>query len=777
MNSLTMASSVRNLFFLVLFSFTLNALGNNENYPTTYDGFTLAAKDNLQALISSGVSKILLPQGTYFVNNPITIDQSMPLIIHGAGRMKTEIIAANPDKPLFRIARLPYLSLAAIEFKRADGANLSGELGALIEFNNSTYMEAEIQDSFFRSGGIYINGPASVTIQGSHWDGLYYPSGYARTAVRLNNSQALAFIVGGNMSKSNFAHIEQVNGHLEVYGTGMQERKAAVNGADIVLNRPSPISQRAHMVVNVRTEGISPTELNGYTSPDRLIYVPATSAGLPVSVVAKANEISTLDRTNGCLNKNYSANVIADYNASGTLWLIGNNAATNAKNIVVATGAGRIRSIGNSIEFKGCATPTTLSEYYAIAPGSTVDLKYQNDIFHNELLGASANGFSGGGKITDISDLPRSYFDGKIPKLTRPKFTGQPSPLFLTTVTCASKPASNCLQSAITKSGAAVFIPAGTYYISEPIVLNQSPTAVGGLVAGAGSENTKIICEGPLCTSVFTTNGLGYVTLQGIGFEIQSGPTVSTVVDLRFATPYFATQGNNFYDIKTTGGKYGVGVGLKSPSQCSENIFIDTSIQSAHQGFSLGGANALANIFHGVTISGVQEGFGHADAADTLVGQSAGVGGAWSVYSANVNASDSLFNKWYGSARTYYHNNLIATAPKIISQAWSTTPYSVVFDNSEITNSDSSQQTIVYEAAQGFNFINSKLIGGNFSYAYQGLGGGNAKAINGLNSDLPGLSSGISPNGFCRVSVTGSFVAVKTGPAAPVIKAVIQESN
>ena len=749
---------------------------NSKSYslytPKTYDDFVVATPDsdlganNLVTLINEGNTKILLPQGRYEITAPIEINQDEPLIIHGAGRMKTKIIADfTANQPIFNIIKAPYVSFATVEFRRKKYSGIVGPLEPTVLLNNETEVEVEVQDVFFRAGGLQFNGPANAILQAVNWNGEYSTSNistevfYARTGVTVNHPQAKVFIVGGNSTRQGLAHIEQVQGHLEIYGTAMQGRRPGAEGADIIIRSPSPYA--AHFITSVRTESINKDWLSEQEGVhDRMLYVPNSDE--TINVVMKANEVSTDPKRNPDCDPElvFSPNLLAEYHANGTLWMIGNNVHKTALSLVVAD-SGSVRSSGNSIEFNGCPEPTAFEDYYRV--GANVDLKYQNDIYHNEQLYNTEekmmNGFSSDNQTSSkeaFVNLPQNYYGGSIPKLNRPNIETVPNSTFLENVHCSQESdATVCIQNALNQSGAKLFIPTGIYHISSPLVLNQDAEKTGGMIIGAGKNNTRIICHGVNCTSVFRSFGLAHTVIQGINFSIENGPDVSSVIELRYvssAVPSVtgsveedrvpATQSNTFYDISLSGGKYGVGIGFDSSYQCSENLFIDTDINNVDQGIAIGQPNALANYFHNVVISDAEYGFGYFDPNDQAV-NSNNYGGKMGVFSGQVAVRDRLYFSYGGNSRTNYLNHLDATAPAFLytNSAGNQTANSMVVDNSRIIISDNTRATIFYEFAQGFSFIRTELLNGSFDDYFYGLVGFKAKSITSINSNIPGLFS------------------------------------
>ncbi len=716
--------STSNIFkSVVLAAVMITPSPSRADFPANYEGFDVAnfTGNTLETLLSQGKTNILLPQGVHVINNPITIDRTTALVLHGAGRMRTRIQGANPSLPLFNISNASFVSIAGIEFMRAQTSGVIPNQSDIV-FSNTNSINTEIQDSFFRAGGIQINGPGKVVIQGTHFDGDHYTSSttFHRVdhGVVVNHSGASVFVVGGNFNSFAKSHIEQQLGHLEVYGTGMQDHSAGAETADIIIRTPSPYINHAHIIAAVRSEG----NYTDYTIGAKLLYVPSTAEN--VNVVLKNNLLATLKRYSVCSDI-YLPDVMADYNAGGNIWLIGNQASDNTKSLVIGNSVGNVYSAGNSL--LGC---TSVADYFKLTGGAQVF--HANELYNHWLNDNTTEGlehqfidddnFTGWGAAPLV---PQNINSGNIPIIHKPTFTAGSPAGFLTNA-CPNG-AQNCdIQAALLTNGANIYIPAGTYNLTSPLSLDQSNNLVGGLIAGAGKGNTIIKCSG--CSSIFQTNGLSYTTIQGITFQLED--TIGSVISLEWptSTTLAATQGNNFYDVDVVGGQYGVAIGLNSPQQCSENLFVDSSFSgSSMLGAAIGQYNALSNNFHNVTFSNSPWAVGYDDLPN--------MGGTWGIFSANINnISMSFIRGGYGGGRTMYNNKITGNAGAILFRGWTSNPFSYFIDNSQIAITPTAN-TIDVHSGQGVNLIRSSVTGGvNYTN-----GGGSDNYIHSILSNIENL--------------------------------------
>jgi hypothetical protein len=133
-------------------------------------------------------------------------------------------------------------------------------------------------------------------------------------------------VFGGNYRSSSECHIKQLdNGHLHVYGTGFQMSQ----GVDIEITGPS--FKGCHFIEGSRSE-------TGVPITSVMVYVPQTSNA--VNVYMRANSYTTGKST------------IVNYNANGTLFLVGNcnysNENLGSKQPSVLVTSGNVISIGNN---------------------------------------------------------------------------------------------------------------------------------------------------------------------------------------------------------------------------------------------------------------------------------------------------------------------------------------------------------------------------------------------------------------------------------------------
>ena len=659
----------------------------------------------LERALKKGSEQIMIPQGKYIIDNPLVVDRSGLLFLFGAGRLRTELIARNPDQPLFVVRRLDRLVIAGIELT----IHGRSKRGFLIEAVNEKPLQIDIQDSFFRQGGLLLGGPGRTVVQGSHFqgakgkeaDGVDY-------GIVVNHEAAELYVVAGNMTSHAHSHIFQRAGHVEVYGTGFQNQGAA----DIVLMAPS--LKGAHIVAAVRSEGTNTHAQSVFLS------VPYTEE--PVDVVLKANNFTSptlAPRLTRVCSLTVESNIFANYNAAGRIWVVGNFANSNVRHLVSGVNsASTVVAIGNSI--KGCIDPLDpVADMFDI-PTNALLVDIYNVFDYEAVSGNPGNPrrrfTSPRNLLIDyktLLEIPENANGGRIPKLGRPVISEKAPKEFLRSVRdyyhhhgCRNAVDDTCyLQKALDKEGARLYFPAGTYRISKPLHLNQNGHDIGGMIAGAGSDVTRIICT---CDSALVTDGMAYVTIQGITFSAQGD--AGAVVSLEWpekldgaSNPFVATQGNNFYDVRFDGGKYGLAIGRLSPRQCSENLVVNSKFTNSRIGLAVGQYNALANTLHGVRFRNTEWNIGFSDE---------GIGGTWAVFEAEATGTKKGIIYRFGIGRNLYHNFFYSDGPKLLTMPWNSNETIVFFDHSKFIPKSPERPFLDFNAGQGVIFLRSLVSDG-----------------------------------------------------------------
>jgi hypothetical protein len=278
------------------------------------------------------------------LDNPVPIDRTEPLFIHGADRVHVVLVAKNPTEPLFLVRSAPLVNFA--------GMNLwpSADAGSLVNARaivtaNAQPVTLEIQDCGIGHSILEFAGPGSYRVQSSHFS----PHGRVRTPLSIDHPGADVLVFGGDGSNGvealrvpEYAHVWQKRGRLRIYATTLQ---GGLGPADIRIETASQLG--AHVIANLRSEGVNGA-LGRTGAVSRLLHVPRTSER--VDVLLKGNGVAwdTGPRTTRDARMNCK---LVSYAGAGTLWLFGNRAGGHCGRHLVEGDAPQatIVSVGNLI--------------------------------------------------------------------------------------------------------------------------------------------------------------------------------------------------------------------------------------------------------------------------------------------------------------------------------------------------------------------------------------------------------------------------------------------
>ncbi len=709
--------------------------------PATYDDFIDATKaGGLEKAISEGGEHIYLPPGRYRVDNPILIDRERPLFLHGANRMATTIVGRNARQPLFLVRRASTVSIAGVKLIANDDSNARDQ--AAIRLVNAKPLWFEIQDGVIEDSRLEVLGPGTVRIQAVS----FLPHGRATSSVFIDHSDAQVTIVGGNMTNhrvpirvptSAAAHVHQRRGRLRIFGTGLQ---AAIGPSDIRIESPS--NQGPHALIGIRSEGANGT--NQGTHPCRLLTVPSTHAAVDVAIESVAQVCGPMGRTDGSL---------VDYGGRGTLWLVGNNVSPGARSLVIgAAGGARVFAVGNLVQGKAEIAPVSTKQRVL-----TANLEWVG----RRLQGPSIQGIPSEEALSSDWSAPPDLVIP--PALTRPRITralpGMVDARRSGAVGDGVHDDTQALQRLLDRDcgtrAKLVFLPAGTYRITETLRFNHDRSKcrdhlLGGWIAGAGSDQTRIRRDGGT-GGVFETQGLAYATLQGLTFQTGSH-TANT--DDPSRPPAFAlenkrgvghaSQGNSFHDVRFEGGSAALAIGVESPEQCSENLFIETVFSRARFGLAVGAYNALANIVYGGRFDDNEITVGHPESGLS--------GGTWMLLGVTIRGTrDREFNLRNSATGVWYANGIDSDTPSLVSVGGTGAAFPFVLENASISPRprEAGKRFLLFGGGGGFVFIRSSvqaispsLIGGRMAGSY----------LVGLESTLSGLEGvTVGPNATVKL--------------------------
>ncbi|MCF6174875.1 MAG: hypothetical protein L3J71_03825 [Victivallaceae bacterium] len=644
---------------------------------------------------------IYLPPGNYTISNPITIDRDTPLYIHGGDRMSTKLIPSDNTKPLFIVKKAPLINISGLYHQGPEVTEFRSFV-----FENFVPTIFEMHGCFVDRAAVEIKGRGSFTFQGV----FLTMRGYSKSAIIIDHPLADTFIIGGNISSSGATaqstasehfHVSQKQGRLRLFSTGFQN---ALGPADIKISSASIIG--SHMIANVRTEGSATAN----SLPSVLVHVPTTTS--QVDVIVMNNSVSSA--------KPDGEAVYVDYNGGGNLWLLGNNSISDVGKLVTgtaATGATVIAS-GNYLYTNANMLPIT---------GAT-------KIFAGNMYNYY--------KLTGDSTFPRSRWVNSsailssyplMPEVTVPEQIELPvvDTVLGGMINVKDSPYSavgdgvtddtTSIQSAL-NAGKMIYFPEGTYLVTSPLGYSHSTygatqKSAGGWIAGAGSDKTKIIRRLTDKGSVFLSEGIAYFTIQGISFETAAydsadqNTITAPCVSLEFLNYGHATQEVMLHDCKFIGGRYAAGLGLVSPTQCSEIMFVNCVFKNAKYGLSTGGFNALANLACNSLFKNNEIATGACEETESYKA------GTWALYHTTIDGSygRDFWPKGTSSGVWYFHR-VFSNSNKIYEQGGTSANYMYSFDHCEFTPDAPVSSYFNFDVGGGALFLYSLINPGTTNF-------------------------------------------------------------
>jgi hypothetical protein len=354
----------------------------------------------------------------------------------------------------------------------------------------------------------------------------------------------------------------------------------------------------------------------GETVSASMLYVPESDD--EIDIVFESNGLASPLDPVGIGN-------FVNYNAAGSLWLLGNNGQKIVGRLVVGDGDTNtnIVALGNILH----GNTTTMNNEFVFGAlfSETIMLNSDtiqagNEFNHNELFGETASRICNTYKnFIMLNPSPPLSADSVFVTLNGvPNIPAVPIPtsikLALPQMNFALPDMLDVSQLGVTpgmtedqweeiqdvlndSNGHAVYFPKGTYYISKPLGYNHWDGSTmlgyhdyyGGWIAGAGKtgEGTPLTIiqrttfgVGDTVGAVFLSEGMAGMIIQGIKFAtelydytIDECLVVDNidfpVFDIEYGgsnyhgRPVPASQSNFFHDCSFEGGKFGLGIGTR----------------------------------------------------------------------------------------------------------------------------------------------------------------------------------------------------------------------
>ncbi len=669
------------------------------------------------AILGERRDYIYLQAGRYLLDNPVVIDRTTSLFIHGIDRFLVTLIARDPSQPLFLVRNAPLLNFASVRFqpRYADTLNARAVTTANVQPVN-----VEFQDCVIDGTTLEFAGPGSYRVQSC----FLGPGGRVRTPILVDHPGADVLIFGGDGSNGpetlragDFAHVWQKRGRLRIHATTFE---GGLGPADVRIESGSSLGP--HVLASVRSEGANGA-LNETGAVSRLLYVPPTNDR--VDVVLKANGGAWLTGPKTSRDTRVNCKVVS-YNGAGTVWLFGNRADFCARHLVEGDAPkATIVSAGNVI-----ASPEAF-------PVRAAKIISSVDAFTHYLwTGTTVNPWtrwipdgSAPRKLASYGNVPQPPQDMLPPALGRPFLTAALPGMLdvkkssfgakgdgITDDTAAIQRALDAQCDAYTPK--LLYFPAGTYRIRNTLYLNhhvggtcRGRLPAGGWIAGAGSTRTTIAMDAGVKKGVFATDGFAFATVQGITFKTwpwRQGDPKDPNFDLELYPGYVATQQNNFYDVVFDGGYMAFANGVKPPGNgnCSSNAVFGGRMKNAHIGFASGHFNALANLAYDSEFIDND----HALAVATT-DPAFPPGGTFYVYRSTSRGSRQIDFQLVGTGTgsTFYAYEWTSDAPSYLKTANTATPYPLMLERSRLTPRPGATYLFDVAAPQGPFFLYSSL--------------------------------------------------------------------
>ena len=729
--------------------------------PTSYADFdrSIAPGDGsalLTAILAGQKQALFLQPGTYLLDNPVVIDRTRPLFLHGLDRVQVVLAAKNPAQPLFLVRNATLLNFAGLTL--FPGLTASSTIDArAISTVNTQAVTVELQDCGVDRSTLEFAGPGSYRIQSCSFS----PLGRVQTPLLIAHPGADVLVFGGDASNgpeplhaADYAHVWQKQGRLRLYATTFE---GGLGPADVRIETASALG--AHVIANVRSEGVSGS-LSGSGAVSRLLLVPATPG--PVDVLLKSNGGAWATGPIGSRDASMNCKLVS-YSGAGTLWLFGNRVdGPCGRNLVEGDAPGAtIVSVGNLIS---SPVPFALRAARIVTAADAFSYPQWTGVQADPSTRWIPDG-SPPPRLASYPDVPRPPDDVLPAALGRPAVTAALPAMVDVRAYGATGNGTTDDTAAIQRALDAdcdartpkwVYFPPGTYRIRDTLYLDhhsggscREHRPAGGWIAGAGSSRTILAMDAGIERGVFQTDGLSHATVQGITFETwrwKDGDPEVPNVDLGFYPNYVATQQNNFYDVVFDGGYAGfaTGVRLPTPGQCSSNVLFGSRFTNTHIGLVSGHYNALANGAYDSEFVDNDYALGSWTTDPTHL-PPGGTVFAYRSTSRGTRKQDLLLGGT-AAGSTFYAYEWSSDAPAMFSVGSTSAPWPLMFDRARLAPRPGAEYLFDIGSAQGPFLLFSTLSAGRIRVGQSGLG--QSYAVK-MGSDVVGWSNSVaSANGL-----------------------------
>lgn len=749
-NTRHVSNAIRMLLLAMLMPTCLLSANDHFQSPSSYDDFVALDKyDSLNDAIKKE-KYIIIPAGTYEIDNPIIIHRDRPLYLLGVARQRVKLVAKDLTKPLFIVEKAPFFQCAYLSIgpttvsavTKVINIDMRHEHHGFV-FKNTTPIHMAFQGLCLRESAIKVAGPGTFIFRGMRSSGL----GVIPYGLMIDHPEAQVFLRGGvGMSRGtpfNDAYMEnnhviwKKRGHLEMSTVGGEQ-----NGKGFVrIDTPSP--RGADILNHVRSEGVKLHEAGSQTiiqGKSVLLYVPPTDEAVNVLIQCSKTRSKPTDPP--------GLHTYANYNGAGTLWLLGNHSKEGIGTLAEGQ-ADNATVIAAGNTFLGNKHPLEMTAHKKLAVHNLIAIskrlaldgisqdpdKPNFKVDNNIEQGLTLNDFPEALKPPAPAPLPKV-------KILHWKNT-PPSNLLVSVKQFGAKgdgktDDTQALQRAIDANGWQLYFPAGEYVITRPLGLNNTALSdvqhkkAGGWWAGAGSDKTiiKNIAGG----SVFVTQGIAFYKFEGMTFQTKPyGDDPCFVVNNVISKGGRNCKAQHFFDCRFVGGSIAFGLGLEVGPQVDFHYHDDCRFEKAKQGYAIGCFNNLQEIvINSHFVDNV------IDCGHTSLGQNGGGTAAFYNCVTTGNRGKFLDLHLQGTA-LWYFNSITGTVPKIIDQKKDGNPFMVFFDRCDFQGSDP-KSSLIQSACAGSIFYNHARLTNGTIKLHDTKG---PKALFALFSEIEGLDRAV----------------------------------
>lgn len=665
----------------------------------------IAPGTNLQEAVQKS-DNLFLAAGKYNIKEPVVIDGTNrgAIMIVGAGNSRNNTSVEFARGGGIRLQNCSEVTLANMCLQMSDAGtddaivDVIGDRPCKIRILNCTFiggLGGQINTNKVTAGtNVRIRAPAEVFIQG----GPFYQ---AVTDLLVDHPGADVTVSSCDFMAS-MLHCRQLAGTLRIYGSTFEQ---AWGGADIELNAEarSPFVFAAN-----RTEG-----------PGYMVRVPKTTA--KIDVVLKS--CWTLGREHP----------LVDYNAAGTLRMIGNNQTLVPGGIEASASQGCVWSVGDNFTYYGdvgnpfqlgseTKAGTAGDQWILLKNGEPFKIPYTAQITAKELVDKKCPVPANLTFLKSGGALPPIPVDPPLPTISIPTIANI-ADLLPSVKTFGAKgdgvtDDTAALQSALNSNRhGSLYFPAGTYRLTKPLFIDHRH---GGWLVGAGKAKTRLVNN--TGSGVIRTDGCGFSIFQGLSFVAAEGTKAKEpAFNLSWngdsdtiKYPGFsgaALQFNNFYDCSFIGGIRGLSIATAGLMGSSSTIlscdFIRCGIGLASCAFNALANNAINCLFQDNTLAAAQ-----ADAWGPPAPRGAPApSGAFNLFNSRIEGSKVADIDLKNSASDcFYVKDTTSTSPFLLVTGHTGAAINTLFEGFRYLGSTSSNPTLViYQSGGSCIFLNSDL--------------------------------------------------------------------